>query len=72
MKVENIDKNIDENIDENNKYKDYMKIYKNFFSTSTFLEDLVKVCEEKNAKIYCGSKLVYKFDKNNTPVDNEK
>ena len=52
--------------------KDFMKIYKNFFSTSTFLEDLVKVCEEKNAKIYYGSKLVYKFDKNNTPVDNEK
>ena len=68
MKVENID----ENIDENNKYKDFMKLNINFFSTSTFLEDLVKVFEEKNAKIYCGSKLVYKFNKNNKPVDNEK
>ena len=56
-----------ENIDENN---NFMKFAKEHFSMERILK-LMKEYEENNAKVYCGSKLIYRFDKNDTPVDSE-
>ena len=56
-----------ENIDENN---NFMKFAKEHFSMERILK-LMKEYEENNAKVYCVSKLIYRFDKNDTPVDSE-
>ena len=56
-----------ENIDENN---NFMKFAKEHFSMERILK-LMKEYEENNAKVYCGSKLIYRFGKNDTPVDSE-
>ena len=56
-----------ENIDENN---NFMKFAKEHFSMERILK-LMKEYEENNAKVYCCSKLIYRFDKNDTPVDSE-